>query len=1148
MSRSTRPGGFGSGLISAAIIAYVALIVYGSLFPFTDWEAPKASPFAFLTMGFDGRYSQSDLVVNLLAYLPLGFLLFVLLARMMPGWVAFLLATALGSGLSLTMESLQSYLPFRVSSVGDLIVNALSTLLGALIAWLLLVRSGPAAVLHRMREHWLRPGALVEAAFWAGCLAIFLTVGAIAPVLRETGSLSSEALAVSLAGVGVWAVAEYALQAFGVLALCALCVRTDRPLARFMVSLVVVAMAVKFVVAVLFLKMPPQQWSVSLTALIGLALALALLLLMMRHRGIALLLALLSLLTVFVFGQVLPWQPTDGIVRPMNPIAFGAGHMQGSTGILGASAWVMQFLVLGFLVSLVTPAAQRARVVTIGALFIGGLVFATEWLQQYLPGRYSDVTDVLLAVAGWCCAWLWPTQLRRAEHGQPVPGASKPTPGAWVWVLGAGALCSVLAVSAALVMSPSVLERPVRSSERASHPEPDALPPVSLPGFRHVHPRLPVPTAADIALLKSQGIAYLNDQRRAAAQGSGNLDAAINMAFIEPGSQNLDILFERLMAERFHFRANGTEIVAKGYDWLYHYWTESQREALRGRLVEGFDFAYRVIREQRLSPYNVIWYNSPFQRLLMLAIVLYGDDWQGEAAMRVAHHLLKNEMLPVWRQVMGRNGGWHEGGEYIGIGVGQAVWRVPAMWRNATGEDLFVSEPYLRGFLDFLIYRQRPDGTHFRWGDARHFDRMVPDQYALAIEYAHLPGLWPSPYPPRAHTPTSWPWGPLTPGVSQAEVAEARAGLPLARLFDGIGMVMARSDWTDGATYLSFRAGDNHWSHTQLDQGAFTIFKGGPLAIDSGLYGPAYGSDHHMNYSYQTVAHNTITVYDPADTIPMPLRNGNMRPIANDGGQRRIGSGWGMEPAPLNLDEWQRKQDIYHTGRIVHWHESDELAIAIADITPAYTNSMSGKGSFSHRTQRVERAWRIFAYDRIADVVVVYDDVQSSSPEFRKRWLLHTMEAPIVTESGFRSWISPGNGPGRGGGYLDGHVLYPLNAHVLSIGGKGFEFFVDGVNYDEKGEIAGIVARDPGQEVGAWRLELMPERESLDDQFLVVMFPRLAHETVDHTLTRLQDNGRIGVQMDGAGRSTKWWFTPGRLGVEVEVRGEDSRVMRLSLP
>ena len=491
------------------------------------------------------------------------------------------------------------------------------------------------------------------------------------------------------------------------------------------------------------------------------------------------------------------------------------------------------------------------------------------------------------------------------------------------------------------------------------------------------------------------------------------------------------MLYQRLMALEITWRGHEqANPVAVAYDWLYDQWTDQQRAGLRDKLAGNADYLIHRIREkQRLSPYNVYLYNSPFQALIATTLALYGDDPRGELIMRYTHDYWKNRVLPVWRQIMGTNGGWHEGGEYVGIGIGQAVYRVPAMWRKATGEDLFQSEPELRGFLDFLVYRTRPDGTHFRWGDGAFFDRRVPDRVPLAIEYRHaaaysLNGC------PRRIEPTSWPWGPL-PDNSLCN-PDAVSRLPLIGYFDGIGMLVARSNWTADATYVTFKAGDNYWSHTHLDQGAFTVYKGGALAIDSGAYGGGrgYGSDHHMNYAYQTIAHNTLTVQDPEDTVPVPRKDKPPRQIANDGGQRRVGSGWGIEAAPLDLDEWQRKREIYHTGKIENFLNQDGLVVAVSDITPAYTNRYSGQGTFSHRTRRVERLWRTFGYDSVDDVVVVFDQLRATQPDFRKRWLLHTIELPERTDHGFSVTIMPDARTGHSGGHLEGYILLPKTPRV----------------------------------------------------------------------------------------------------------------------
>ena len=670
-------------------------------------------------------------------------------------------------------------------------------------------------------------------------------------------------------------------------------------------------------------------------------------------------------------------------------------------------------------------------------------------------------------------------------------------------------------------------------------PPPAESPAAELAHFQHSHPRLPAPTLHEYDLLQQANRPFLNEQRRRAAGGSGDLEAAILMARLEPGSQNLALLRERLTGLRFEYRGNNeTKPLALAYDWLYEQWSPADRRALLRKALDGCDYEIELIREQRLSPYNVILYNAPLQALMACALATFQDDPRGVAIMNFTADLWKNRVLPVWRQVMGRNGGWHEGGEYVGIGIGQAIYELPAMWRSATGEDLFGSEPGIRGFLDFLVYRKRPDGTDFRWGDAAAFDKIVPDAIPLALELHHAPAY--SLLPPAGDgEPSGWPWGPLS--DSSLKDPSSFARLPLVREFDGIGMVVARSDWSPEATYVTFKAGDNYWSHSHLDQGAFTIYKGGELAIDSGLYGPAYGSDHHMNYTYQTIAHNLVTVTDPNDTVPGPGEK-EPRPIANDGGQRRIGSGWGVEAAPLDLGEWEAKRDIYHTATLGPLLDQDGLAVAAADITPAYTNARSGEGTFSARTRRVERFWRIFGYDRIDDVVVVFDQVIATQASFRKRWLLHTQNEPTVAPGGFSVAVAPQERPGHGGGSLEGKVLLPKDALINTLGGRGFEFFVDDRNYDENGTLHDATRMGRDVEPGAWRIEVSPPGDATEDEFLVVLLPRGAGNAPPVPQVRLLESGkRVGCEIVGPTRTTRWWFEPGHDKAEIEVENGVAR-------
>jgi VanZ family protein len=112
--------------------AYAALIVYASLYPFSGWHASGAAPMAFLTLPWSRWWTAFDLVSNLLGYLPLGALVFVALLRAGGSTgSAFVIATLLGVALSFSMETLQNFLPQRVSSNVDLALNALGTVAGA---------------------------------------------------------------------------------------------------------------------------------------------------------------------------------------------------------------------------------------------------------------------------------------------------------------------------------------------------------------------------------------------------------------------------------------------------------------------------------------------------------------------------------------------------------------------------------------------------------------------------------------------------------------------------------------------------------------------------------------------------------------------------------------------------------------------------------------------------------------------------------------------------------------------------------------------------------------------------------------------------------------------------------------------------------
>lgn len=1095
-------------------LLYAALIVYGTLFPLSAWTPPLMGWSNPITQPWPDQASRADILVNLLAYMPLGLLLVMGLRRRTGLALAIVAAALVGAGMSFILEVLQSALPSRVTSRLDWATNSAGALLGAAAAILFDPQLAVGRQLGRWRDAWFAPGRLVNLALiilglWALTQAApfvpsldwgNLKTG-LKPLVNTLGNPASFRLAAALDG-------GLAILALGLIALHA----ARRPALPLFVA---------FSLAVLLLKVPVVGRQLTLELFCGWAGAVLALALLARYctPGLRLMVAAAALLAAHALVQLEPGVTSATHALNWVPFQSQVGTLTGISDIL-ETLW--PFLALALAVRWLTPWRWRPLVTFGGGAAVAALTFALEWIQQSIPGRFADITDVLLALLGWGIPWLLSDTRGRLDAASLAP-----TPRQLRWTLPAlGALVAALGVTGWVAGSQVTVETDERG--RAMLPAPETLAPVALPGFRQAHPRLPHPSVADIARLRRENPGWLGSMRRLAAGGEGDLYAATVMAYIEPGSQDLARLHARLMALRYGFRGIQAKPVAHAYDWLHDQWSESQRAALRDKLAEGVEFLVDVIRRDRLSPYNVYLYNSPLQSLLAANLALYGDDPRGELNMRFTHDLWKHRVLPAWRQVMGRNGGWHEGGEYVGIGIGQAVYQAPAMWRSATGEDLFKTEPGLRGFLDFALARRRPDDTDFRWGDAGFFNRGIPDLVPLALEYRHAAAY--SLHPPKPQpAPSSWPWGPLTDAALHDP--EARGRQPLAQHFDGIGLVVARSGWGSDATYVSFKAGDNFWSHSHLDQGAFTLYKGGALALDSGFYGPRYGSDHHMNYTYQSIAHNLVTVTDPADDAP--LAGKEPRIIANDGGQRRIGSGWGLESAPLDRDDWLAQRALYHTGAVARYFAGHDSVVVVADTTPAYTNRDSGDGEFSHRSRRVERMWRTFIYDRAADVVIVRDRVTSTRPEFRKRWLLHAQAEPLIDGARF-SFALPASGRPGSGGRLDAEVLLPAHADIAKVGGAGFEFYVDGRNYDENGTLAAAI-RKKGQpaEPGSWRIEVSPAAAREDDEFLVVLVPRTGSAAAP-PIRKLAAGDEHGVEIVTAAGIRRWWFAPDDNGVRFE--------------
>ncbi|MDI9331783.1 MAG: VanZ family protein [Alphaproteobacteria bacterium] len=132
---------------------YAALIVYASLYPFGPWRDQDIAPWTFLWAPRTPYWTAFDVASNLLGYAPLGFGVTLSVLRQGRTRKAWLRGWLTGCALSFLMESMQSYLPMRVPSQSDWLLNTLGAGLGAGLAQGL-ERRGFLLRYSAMRQRW----------------------------------------------------------------------------------------------------------------------------------------------------------------------------------------------------------------------------------------------------------------------------------------------------------------------------------------------------------------------------------------------------------------------------------------------------------------------------------------------------------------------------------------------------------------------------------------------------------------------------------------------------------------------------------------------------------------------------------------------------------------------------------------------------------------------------------------------------------------------------------------------------------------------------------------------------------------------------------------------------------------------------------
>ena len=493
-------------------------------------------------------------------------------------------------------------------------------------------------------------------------------------------------------------------------------------------------------------------------------------------------------------------------------------------------------------------------------------------------------------------------------------------------------------------------------------------------------------------------------------------------------------------------------VAAFAYDWIHDTLTPAQRERYAGGLVRQVRRIRKLWRHNDYNNHFALEHASELHVALALAHERHHRTEQA-AWLAEGERWLKLNLIPAANEMSGTDpataGGQAEGFGYNNWGYARPLSMLLAAWKSATGENLFSHCSLLRYDALWNIHGRRPDGALFRsedcssglrWGDgdlARFLliAREYQDGYARTAADSIQPR-----YPQ-----TVWP---AVISFDSSVAPRPIQKLPLARLFGPLGHVYTRSGWGPDAFFATFQCGDIFAGHQHLDNNAFTIFHRAPLAIDSGVN--EY-SGHRANYYSRTIAHNSIVVLDPSETFPGKVWSSQGTGGSNDGGQRRVSF-------PSRVTASAKDKAVRDVGEITHFENTPRYCYAVGDASKSYAGT------------KLKRFVRHFVHLR-PDIIVIYDEVETTRPEFKTTWLLHCLDRPQRVESKTAVWRA---------GVLVKRYL-PLDASVVAVGGPGREFLVGETNYppDKK--------RD--KEAGGWRIEVTDRTRSRTHRLLHLLVP-----------------------------------------------------------
>jgi hypothetical protein len=474
------------------------------------------------------------------------------------------------------------------------------------------------------------------------------------------------------------------------------------------------------------------------------------------------------------------------------------------------------------------------------------------------------------------------------------------------------------------------------------------------------------------------------------------------------------------------------------YDWLWAWkgFSAADKKLVEEKIVKTADASVAFLKGKGDS----VWHTSAPRSLMAVALAGAAlDAAKGAEYAAFAKEYFEGVYAPAMAAL--------DGGAVAGMSYAVTEGFHPllhALWAMKTGrgyDGFAVAKArgdWLNAMGEYLGCQSLPDMTWQRWGDCVTGSRASLKEEArnvldMLARGGSASAAWLSAQAAKKWPETSAYHASVVPDffVFGAEEGEPPPEPPRARLFGRatIGQACLRTGWGDDATVVFFKAGDYFDNHGHFDQGAFTIWRKGFLALDSGAYG-SFDAAHRMEYARKSIAHNVLVFGTDAE-----------------GGQRLLNS---QDSGDLADHVAKKKARNLETAEILAWEAREGWAYVAASLGAAYD-------------PKVVASWTREIVFLDSGALVVLDRAKARAPA---RWLLHTTGEPALETGTFRVT--------EGSSALAGWTLLPDKAVVKKVGPG---CFVDGKDFPpDKVASFGVP--------GAWRVEV-----SGGDVFLHVLVP-----------------------------------------------------------